>query len=50
MLFEINSMNQIIGWIIVFAALVICNELSRRTKMGGIFFFSDFQSLPDEGR
>lgn len=39
MLFQINSMHQIIGWILVFAGLVICNEIARRTKMGGIFFF-----------
>ena len=39
MLFQTNSMHQIIGWILVFAGLVICNEIARRTKMGGIFFF-----------
>ena len=29
MLFQINSMHQIIGWILVFASLVICNEIAR---------------------
>jgi len=39
MLFQINSMWQIIGWILVFAALIITNEIERRTKWGGIAFF-----------
>ena len=42
MLFQIygdNSMYQLLGWVLVFAGLVICNEIARRTKMGGIFFF-----------
>lgn len=42
MLFQIygdNAMFQLLGWVLVFAGLVICNEISRRTKMGGVFFF-----------
>lgn len=39
MLFKITSMWQILGWFLVFAGLVITNELERRTKKGGIFFF-----------
>ncbi len=30
---------QLLGWVLVFAGLVICNEIARRTKAGGIFFF-----------
>ena len=39
MLFQINSMWQILGWVLVFAGLIITNEIERRTKKGGIFFF-----------
>lgn len=42
MLFQIygdNAMYQLIGWVLVFAGLVICNEIARRSKVGGIFFF-----------
>src|SRR5574344_2776963 len=38
-MFEITSAYQILGWILVFAGLIICNELARRSKAGGIFFF-----------
>jgi len=38
MLFNITSMWQILGWFLVFAGLIITNELER-TKKGGIFFF-----------
>ena len=38
MLFQINSMWQILGWVLVFAGLIITNEIERRTKKGGIFF------------
>ena len=38
MLFNITSMWQILGWCLVFAGLVITNEIER-TKKGGIFFF-----------
>lgn len=34
-----NAMWQLLGWVLVFAGLVICNEIARRTKSGGIFFF-----------
>lgn len=42
MLFNIygeNAMYQLLGWVLVFAGLVLCNEIARRTKQGGIFFF-----------
>ena len=38
MLFQIygdNAMYQLLGWVLVFAGLVICNEIARRTKAGG---------------
>ena len=35
MLFQINSMWQLLGWVLVFAGLVILNEIERRTKLGG---------------
>lgn len=42
MLFQIYGENagfQLLGWLLVFAGLVVLNELSRRTKQGGVFFF-----------
>ena len=42
MLFNIygeNAMYQLLGWVLVFAGLVICNEIARRSKAGGAFFF-----------
>ena len=42
MLFQIYgdfSMWQLFGWLLVFAGLIICNEIARRSKVGGIFFF-----------
>ncbi len=30
---------QLLGWLLVFVGLIVCNELARRTKAGGIFFF-----------
>lgn len=38
-MFEITSGFQILGWFLVFLGLILCNELARRTKAGGIFFF-----------
>ena len=34
-----NAMYQLLGWVLVFAGLVICNEIARRSKAGGVFFF-----------
>lgn len=34
MLFQITSMWQLLGWVLVFAGLIIFNELERRTKFG----------------
>ena len=42
MLYQIygdNSFYQLLGWILVFAGLVIFNEIARRSKAGGIFCF-----------
>ncbi|MCF0131231.1 MAG: hypothetical protein HUJ71_05860 [Pseudobutyrivibrio sp.] len=39
MLFQINSMSQIFGWFLVFAGLIIMNEIGRRTKAGGVLCF-----------
>ena len=30
---------QLLGWLLVFAGLIITNEIARRSKQGGIFFF-----------
>src|SRR5574344_2223292 len=34
-----DSAYKFLGWLLVFAGLVICNEIARRTKAGGLFFF-----------
>lgn len=42
MLFQVYGDGAIykwLGWILVFAGLILANEIARRTKMGGIFFF-----------
>ena len=42
MLFQLygsTSMTQLLGWVLVFAGLVILNEIGRRTKIGGIVLF-----------
>ena len=42
MLFQVygdNSIYQFLGWILVFAGLVLANEIARRSKIGGILFF-----------
>ncbi|MCI5607772.1 MAG: DUF5692 family protein [Treponema sp.] len=42
MLFQLygaNAGTQLIGWVLVFAALVLMNEIGRRTKAGGIALF-----------
>ncbi len=42
MLFQIYGERagyQLLGWLLVFAALVLCNEIARRSKKGGLFFF-----------
>jgi len=33
------SAYQLLGWVLVFLGLIITNEIARRTKAGGIFFF-----------
>ena len=42
MLFQIygdRAGYQLIGWLLVFVGLVVINEIERRSKMGGLFFF-----------
>lgn len=42
MLFQLygsTAMTQLLGWGLVFAGLVILNEIGRRTKIGGIVIF-----------
>ena len=42
MLFQLygsTAMTQLLGWVLVFAGLVILNEIGRCTKMGGIVIF-----------
>lgn len=42
MLFQIygeTAGHQLLGWLLVFAGLIILNEVARRTKAGGIFLF-----------
>jgi len=39
MLFQINSIWQILGWVLVFAGLILLNEIGRRTKIGGMLIF-----------
>ena len=42
MLFNIYgsySLMQLLGWVLVFVGLIVCNELARRTKIGGCIFF-----------
>lgn len=38
-MFQITSGWQILGWILVFAALILTNEIGRRSKIGGILLF-----------
>ena len=40
MLFQLygdGTIYKLIGWVLVFAGLVICNELARRSKFGGYY-------------
>ena len=42
MLFQLygeRAMYQLLGWVLVFTCLILCNEIARRSKKGGIFFF-----------
>ncbi|MBQ7147994.1 MAG: hypothetical protein IJR96_04510 [Pseudobutyrivibrio sp.] len=39
MIFQVNSLWQILGWCLVFAGLIIMNEIGRRTKTGGMVIF-----------
>ncbi|HBE07820.1 MAG TPA: hypothetical protein DCY73_01970, partial [Lachnospiraceae bacterium] len=35
-----TGVTQILGWVLVFAGLIIMNEIGRRTKFGGILVFA----------
>ena len=51
MLFQIygeNAMYQLLGWVMVFAGLVICNEIARRSKAGGILLPLQWELLPEQ--
>ena len=42
MLFQIygdSAVYQLLGWVLVFVGLILTNELARRSKKGGVFFF-----------
>ena len=42
MLFQIYGERagfQLFGWLLVFLGLILCNEIARRSKKGGAFFF-----------
>ena len=39
MIFQITNLWQILGWCLVFAGLIILNELGRKTKTGGMIIF-----------
>ena len=39
MLFQIHSLWQLLGWVLVFTGLVVLNEIERRTKAGGYGIF-----------
>ncbi len=39
MFFQINGMSQIIAWVLVFAGLILLNEIGRRSKVGGVVLF-----------
>ncbi len=43
MLFQIYGENagyQLLGWLLVFLGLLLTNEIARRSKAGGVFFFA----------
>ena len=39
MIFQITNLWQILGWVLVFAGLILLNELGRKTKVGGMIIF-----------
>ena len=39
MFFQITNLWQILGWVLVFAGLIIVNEIGRRSRAGGIMIF-----------
>ena len=45
MIFQITNLWQILGWFLVFAGLIVMNELGRRTKLGGLIIFVVIPSI-----
>lgn len=39
MFFQITTLSQLLGWVLVFVGLILLNEIGRRTKMGGMILF-----------
>lgn len=39
MIFQITNLWQILGWCLVFAGLILLNEIGRKSKFGGILIF-----------
>ena len=39
MIFQVTNLWQVLGWCLVFAGLIIMNEIGRRTKVGGMIIF-----------
>lgn len=52
MLFQIYGDGagwQLLGWVLVFAGLVLANEFARRTKIGGLICFGAIPALYSDG-
>ena len=48
MLFQIYGDGagwQLLGWVLVFAGLVLANEFARRTKIGGLICFGAIPAI-----
>lgn len=45
MIFQINSLWQVIGWFLVFIGLIVVNEIGRRSKLGGMIVFVIIPSI-----
>ncbi len=39
MFFQITTLSQLLGWVLVFVGLILLNEIGRRTKAGGMLLF-----------
>ena len=38
-LYDSHAVVSLVGWVLVFAGLIIMNEIGRRTKLGGMIVF-----------